>query len=327
VPVAPHNVVIFVADGLRPSVVSDATAPNMAALARQGVVLTNGHAVFPTVSMPNASAIATGHYPGDTGVFGDGVYAGFALTAAEGSSAAFIEDNSVLGELDKHFDDNFLHEDTIFKLARDKGYSTAVIGKVGTALLLDHTERSGLKTIIIDDYTGTHSGIPVSSEFENSLKLTTGLLPNTPSRGANDFLGNATTPGTGVANSAQQDYFITVATRTVLPLLKARGRPFLMVFWSSDPDGTQHNQGDSLLKLVPGISGRTSLAAVRNADEDLGRIRTALASLQLDQTTDVIVAADHGMSTIAKESATSGAAKAQYQDTPGRSVAARLPCY
>ncbi len=30
-------------------------------------------------------------------------------------------------------------------------------------------------------------------------------------------------------------------------MFKARNKPFVLVFWSRDPDGTQHNQGDSLL--------------------------------------------------------------------------------
>jgi hypothetical protein len=51
--------------------------------------------------------------------------------------------------------------------------------------------------------------------------------------------------GTREANRARQDYFIDVATRVALPSFKARHRPFAMVFWSRDPDGTQHNQGES----------------------------------------------------------------------------------
>ena len=83
-----------------------------------------------------------------------------------------------------------------------------------------------------------------------------------------------------------------------------------MVFWSRDPDGTQHNQGDSLGTLTPGINGPTSRAAIRNADDDLARIEAALAALGLAQTTDIIVAADHGFATISKESKTSAAAQA-----------------
>ena len=59
-------------------------------------------------------------------------------------------------------------------------------------------------------------------------------------------------------------------------MFKERGKPFVLVFWSRDPDGTQHNQGDSLDALVPGINGPTSLAAIRNADDDLARLRAAL---------------------------------------------------
>ena len=62
------------------------------------------------------------------------------------------------------------------------------------------------------------------------------------------------------ANIAQQDYFADVATKAMLPLFKERDKPFVLVFWSRDPDGTQHNQGDSLNTLVPGINGPTSLA-------------------------------------------------------------------
>ncbi|MDE1186281.1 MAG: alkaline phosphatase family protein [Pantoea sp.] len=104
----------------------------------------------------------------------------------------------------------------------------------------------------------------------------------------------------------------------MLPELADRHKPFVMVFWSRDPDGTQHNQGDSLGKLVPGINGPTSLAAIRNADDDLGRLRAALQEQGLADTTDIIVTADHGFSTISKQSQTSEAAKASYADvTPG----------
>jgi hypothetical protein len=37
-----------------------------------------------------------------------------------------------------------------------------------------------------------------------------------------------------------------------------RRKLFVVVFWSRDPDGTQHNQGDSLSQLSPGINGPTS---------------------------------------------------------------------
>jgi membrane-anchored protein YejM (alkaline phosphatase superfamily) len=51
----PHNVVLFIADGLRFRMVDDNTAPTMAAMARHGVALRNGHSLFPTFTMANAS--------------------------------------------------------------------------------------------------------------------------------------------------------------------------------------------------------------------------------------------------------------------------------
>src|SRR5262249_1120786 len=93
-------------------------------------------------------------------------------------------------------------------------------------------------------------------------------------------------------------------------------KPFVLVFWSRDPDGTQHNQGDSLNTLTPGINGPTSMAGIKNADDDLAKLRQALTDLGIDKTTDVIVTADHGFSTISKQSKTSPSAKASYPDVP-----------
>ena len=67
---------------------------------------------------------------------------------------------------------------------------------------------------------------------------------------------------------------------------------------------------------MPGINGPTSLAAIRNADDDLARIRAALGELGLLDTTDIIVVADHGFSTISKESQTSSTVKTKFADTP-----------
>jgi len=310
----PHNIVLFVADGLRFRMVDDRTAPTMTAIAREGVSLRNGHALFPTFTTANASAMATGHMLGDTGDFSNTIYTGFEVPGAGNSLTPFLESDAVLGDVDEHFSGNYLDEATILKLARDKGYSTASVGKIGPALIFDPTERSGNQTVLVDDATGTAKGIPLSDEVTERIKAA--ALPlAAPTRGANDNAGSVTKPGTFSANVVQQDYFAAVATRAVLPMFKDRNKPFVLVFWSRDPDGTQHNQGDSLNMLVPGIDGPTSLAAIRNADDDLARIRSTLSELGLLDTTDIIVTADHGFSTISKESQTSSTVKNKFSDT------------
>jgi Type I phosphodiesterase / nucleotide pyrophosphatase len=316
-PAPPHNVVLFVADGLRFRMVDDHAAPTMAAIAREGVSLRNSHALFPTFTTANASGMATGHMLGDTGDFSNTIYTGFEVPSAGNSLTPFLENDAVLGEMDEHFAGNYLDEATILKLARDKGYSTASIGKLGPALIFDSTERSGGQTILIDDATGTPKGIPLSAEPTQRLQAVN-FPPAAPSRGANGAAGNVSTPGTTNANVVQQDYFAAVTTRVVLPMFKERNKPFLLVFWSRDPDGTQHNQGDSLNVLVPGINGPTSLAAIRNADDNLARIRSALSELGLLESTNIIVTADHGFSTISKESQTSSTVATKFSDTlPG----------
>jgi hypothetical protein len=309
-----HNVVLFIADGLRFRMVDDQTAPTMAAIAREGVSLRNSHALFPTFTMANASGMATGHMLGDTGTFSNTIYTDFEVPGAGNSLTPFLESDAVLGDVDEHFAGNYLDEVTILKLARDKGYSTASIGKIGPALVFDPTERSGEQTILIDDATGMPKGIPLSAEVAERLKGAS-LALAAPTRGANGNPGNVTKPGALSANVIQQDYFASVATRVVLPIFKERNKPFVLVFWSRDPDGTQHNQGDSLNTPTPGINGPTSLAAIRNADDDLARLRSALNELGLLDTTDIIATSDHGFSTISKESQTSSTVKSKFADT------------
>jgi arylsulfatase A-like enzyme len=311
----PNNVVLFVPDGLRALIVSQDTAPTMSAIRDNGVNFRNPHSLFPTFTTPNAAAMATGHYLGDTGDFSNTIYSGFPVPGAGGSLTPFLESDPVLGDVDEHFAGDYLDEVTLLKAARIGGISTATIGKLGPALIFDHTDRTGAPTIVVDDSTGSPSGIPLSQEVQ-AVMTASGIPLAAPSRGDNAKAGNATAPGTVVANVAQQEYFTDVATKVVLPLLKARNRPFILVFWSRDPDGTQHNQGDSLNQLTPGINGPTSLASIKNADEDLRRIRQTLADLGLADTTDIFVAADHGFATISKESRTSLAARASYADVP-----------
>src|SRR6516225_8216463 len=311
----PHNVILFVADGLRPGMVNEQTAPALTGLMKKGVQFTNTHAMFPTFTTANAASMATGHKVGDTGNVSNTIDAGFPVPGAGDSLTPFLESDPVLGDVDEHFAGDYLDEVTFLKAAREAGFSTATIGKLGPALVFDHTDRTGAPTIVLDDSTGTPKGIPLSNEMRAALSAA-GPPLTAPSRGDNGKAGDATTPGTTVANIAQQDYFADVTTRVVLPMFKARNRPFVLVYWSRDPDGTQHNQGDSLNQLTPGINGATSLAAIKNADNDLARIQKALADLGLAETTDIFVTADHGFSTISKESKSSPAALASYPDVP-----------
>lgn len=310
----PRNLVLFIPDGLRGKIVTPQTAPAMAEVRDKGVNFKNSHSLFPTFTMANGSAMASGHYLGDTGTFSNTIYTGKPVAHSNGTVTPFIEVNPVLKEVDEMFGGDYLNEETILKMARDKGFSTAAIGKVGPTLIFDHTDY-GKTTIVIDDATGGKNGVPISAEMTEALTKA-GMPTTTPSRGDNGKAGDAKTPGTTVANIAQQAWMADVATKVVLPMFKARSKPFVLVFWSRDPDGSQHNTGDSLNTITPGINGPTSMAGIRNADNNLAQLRKALDELGLAASTNIIVSSDHGFSTISKESKTSPAAKISYDDTP-----------
>ena len=315
----PHNLILFVPDGLRGLKVTPETAPAMAAIRDKGTNFKNSHSLFPTFTMANGSALSTGHYLGDSGTFSNTIWTAYTSVPAGDTVVPFLENDAVLGDVDEHFGGNYLDEDTILKLARAKGYSTAAIGKLGPTYLFDHTDcpckPGGTHSVVIDDATGSKVGVPLSDEVKDAL--TKADLPlATPARGDNGKAGDAKTPGTTSANTVQQGYFADVATKVVLPMFKARNKPFVLVFWSRDPDGSQHNQGDSLNAVTPGINGPTSMAGIKNADDNLAALRKALDDLGLAASTNIIVSSDHGFSTISKESKTSPSAKVSYADTP-----------
>jgi hypothetical protein len=315
---APRNLILFVPDGLRGRIVSPQTAPAMAEIRDKGVNFRNSHSLFPTFTTANASAMATGHYLGDTGDFSNTIYTGYPVARANGTVTPFLEVDPVIIDVDEHFGGDYLNEETLLKMARAKGYSTAAMGKLGPTLIFDHTDKigaEGLHSIVIDDATGGKDGVPLSEEMKAALTKA-GLPLATPSRGDNGKSGDARTPGATVPNTAQQTWFADVASKVVLPMFKARGKPFVLVFWSRDPDGSQHNNGDSLNTVTPGINGPTSLAGIKNADNNLAQLRRALDDLGLAANTNIMISSDHGFSTVSKESKTSAAAKAAYEDTP-----------
>ena len=317
---ARRNVVIFVADGLRHGSVNERDTPALWAIRQRGVHFENSHAVYPTSTTPNASVIATGHGLGDTGNFNNAIWTGTAAFEAgsfnllPASAVPFIEDDRVLADLDAQFGGNYLGADTLLAVARGKGYRTAAIGKTGPTAIQDisaiapenHLFPRALPGILIDDATGTIGGVAWPSNLNPGS-----LAPAAPTRSNgygptspfnNGFTGDRATPGTRMANLVQQEWFDAVATDVVLPSLASdAATPFVFLYWSRDPDGTQHNQGDSLGSLVPGVNGETSRQGVRNADRSLQRLMAWLdAHPAVKANTNVMVTSDHGFATISR---------------------------
>lgn len=286
-----HNVVIFVADGLRYASVTKESAPTMYRLKSEGVDFANSHGLYPTLTTANASAIATGHYLGDTGDYANVLYTGFPVEAAGNSRTPFLENDAVLKDIKGRFGDGYMGPLTLLCTAEAAGYSVVVVGKLGPAAIqaIDCLERA----IVVDDATNR----PHSEEG-----APTGAISVDPDlmKQIEQSTGAGQPPRVSVPNVAQQQYLLAATTGAILPRLKAHGKPFVLLFWSRDPDASQHGQDDRPGAVTPGINGPTAHAAIANADNDLRGLLDSLSALGLAQSTDVFVTADHGFSTIAK---------------------------
>ena len=332
----PRNVLIFVFDGLRAGSVNAIDSPTMYWIRTHGVSFANSHSLFPTFTTANASAIATGHYLGDTGDYSNQIYIGHPVFSdgnfgrPPGSYAPYVENDRVLGDLDAQFGGNYLNEETLLAAARRNGYNTAAVGKMGPAAIQDVSQLNPVsggfaipQTIFIDDGTGNADGVPLAPQISAAL-ADAGLPITAPPRAQPP--GDNTTAGTTVPNYTQQAYFADATSKVILPMFTKSGKPFALLYWSRDPDGTQHNQGDSLNQFIPGINGPTSKAALKNADNNLKQILDYIQSdPQLAANTDIFLTADHGFATISKHEVdadgrvtSSYAAKFIYKNAQGR---------
>ncbi len=345
-----RNLIIFVADGLRRGSVNPQDTPAMWAIRTQGVDFPDSHSLFPTFTTANASAIATGHGVGDTGDFSNTIWTGFAkfdthnFDQPAGTPVPFLEDDQLISDLDAHYGGNYLGTETLLALARQQGYQTAAVGKVGPTAIQDSAaiaasgRRYPATPVIVDDATNSAPGvvsnglsIPLPADLVARLaqaKLplaapgrTNGYAPDSP-------YSNAAPQGTVRANLVQQQWFADVATQGVLPLFAddPGHHPFALVFWSRDPDGTQHNQSDGIGSLGVGINGPTSKEAVRNADHCLQQLLDWLdAHPDVKANTDLFVTSDHGFATVSRSYVarggrvtTSESAKHFYLDATGK---------
>jgi arylsulfatase A-like enzyme len=78
-------------------------------------------------------------------------------------------------------------------------------------------------------------------------------------------------------------------TEAVINPLWKDGVPEFTVIWLNEPDASQHRTG-------PGSPG--ALAGIKDADDNLARVLTALDEKKLRDKTDIMVVSDHGFSTV-----------------------------
>ena len=216
----------------------------MAALMQQGRAV--HQQPFAVPDLHHGQRLGHGDRPhaGDTGDFSNTIYAGFPVPGAGDSLTPFLESDPCSAT------STSISPATISTRRRScarratSGFSTASIGKLGPALIFDHTptaRQGNDRSIVVDDSTGTPDGIPLSAEVK--ARLPPQACPAGADARRQRQVRHYDDAGNAVANVEQQDYFADVATKAVLPLFKERNKPFVLVFWSRDPDGTPAQSG------------------------------------------------------------------------------------
>jgi arylsulfatase A-like enzyme len=279
-------VVLMVWDGLRPDLVNEKDTPNLYALENRGVRFEHHHSIFPTVTMVNAAALATGGDAGATGILGDSMYLAPVLDAKKIESNPVLspiidapidlENSHYLAALDgpDAFDGHLLGLATIAaEVRRDGGYA-AVIGKQGPTFLFDNGAAEGVDSsahnylFVADDMAA-----PPAAEAE---------LAGAPAIKRADF----------ATVGARDAWFAQLVADRALPAAKqaaANGHPAIVVFWQHNPDSVQHHAG---LGTAPAIE------ALHQCDANLARVEGALSALGIAERTDLMVVSDHGFATI-----------------------------
>ena len=286
VPSRGRIVILMVWDGLRPDLVNEQDTPNLYALQQRGVRFEHHHSIFPTVTMVNAAALATGGDPGTSGILGDSMYLAPVLDPGKvdsipglppaGVQPIDIENSHYLAALDgpEAFNGHLLGLEAIGAQVRSAGGYVAVIGKRGPSFLFDGKDAASADK-------GAANYLFVADDMASPANAEAALATAPP-------IKRMDLPSVG----ARDAWFAQLVTDRALPDAKraaADGRSAFVVFWQHNPDLVQHAAG---LGTAPAID------ALHQCDGNLGRIESALSALGIAQQTDLIIVSDHGFATI-----------------------------
>ena len=232
---------LIVLDGLRPDYVTPETMPHLHALGARGVVFTDHHAVYPTVTRVNAASIATGAYPETHGLLGNAVYfpevdAGRFLSTGERANLLRIEEAE---------SGNLLTAPTLGEQLAAAGLRLLVAsaGSSGSSYLLNPRAVGG----------GT-------IHYDYALPDELGAL-------VRRRLGAA--PGAAVPNRDRNRYIVDALLEVGLEHVD----PAVAILWLSDPDTTAHALGvghPTSLEAIRAVDAE--IGRIDRALRDAGRL-------------------------------------------------------
>src|SRR5882672_235715 len=254
-----RHVVVMVWDGMRPDFVTEQNAPTLYQLARHGVTFAHHHSVYLSATEVNGTSLSTGVYPAHDGIMGNNEY----RPQLNDLKAVHTESPEAVLKGDRLTQGHYVRLPTVAEIVRQAGGRAVVAGAKAVALLADRSLRSS-EAGGVNLFAG--STLPASL-----LQAITNRYGEFPS-------DKATSP-------TRCDW----TTDALIDPLWANGVPEFTFLWMNQPDARQHQTG-------PGSP--ESLEAIRNADDNLTKVLTALEANGARDTTDIMVVSDHGCSTV-----------------------------
>ena len=243
---------MIVIDGLRPDSIDAVDTPNLDRLRREGVSFERAHSVFPTATRVNAATIATGAYPGATGIMHNTVYLpevdpGAAVTTgrarrpaacAGGRSGAAWSRRKSLGEM---------------LAAQGMKLAAVSSASTGSALLLNPRAPEGV-------------GVLVNGEFDPGVRV---AYPDDVNRAILARFGPAPRKA---GRTRERDALVRWTQRVLLEYVIPELAPDVVIDWFTEPDHTEHAYG---------VGSPQALAALRTVDREIGAILEALPRMGL----------------------------------------------
>ena len=265
-PAKERRVVLIVWDGMRPDFVSERNTPALWKLAREGVFFRHHHSVYITSTDVNGAALATGVYPNRSGLLANREY----RPPINAQNAIDTGEDNNIRKGDEVSNGSYLALPTIAELVRSAGRKAAIVGTKSVVLL--HDRHAEWTTAIAKERSfPIFAGAPMPPALRDETQRLLGPFLVGPED-----------------SSAQRNEF---ATRALTDILWREGIPAFSLLWLSEPDLSQH-------ETSPG--SETSLAAIRNSDNNLAAVLEALGKKKARETTDILVVSDHGFSTVGR---------------------------
>jgi arylsulfatase A-like enzyme len=236
---AKRHVVAVVWDGMRPDFVSEKNTPALWKLAHEGVIFRNHHAVYPSATMVNGTALVTGIYPGKSGIIANHEY----RPEIDRKRPIDVEIPAVVEKGDQLSGGEYISLPTIAELVQKAGGRTAIATAKTVGLLLDrHVDPVGPKNGVT-----LFVGKALPSDALAPIVAALGPFPSA---------------------HLQQDVW---TTKALTEFLWKEGVPAFSVLWLGNPDLTEHESAPGADAALAAIkSADENLVAVLSSLDQKG---------------------------------------------------------